>query len=171
MTRRDFIMKWLLYALALLPIFILNQYVLPWFPIFGMVPTLLPVASVTLAVLEGPAGGAGFGLFVGILADALIPGLPGFSTLIFPLLGLGAGAAARYGIHQSYPGCLICASGALIVIGAFRVVYYSLHAYAAVWELVGVAVPEILLSLIFTPLIYGIFRWVHRRVPQASSVL
>lgn len=171
MTRRDFIIKWLLYVLALLPVFILNQYILPWFPIFGIVPTLLPVASVTLAVLEGPAGGAGFGLFVGILADALIPGLPGWSTLLFPLLGLGAGAAARYGIHQNYPGCLICSTGALILIGLGRVIYYLLCAYGSVWELLGVAVPEILLSLVFTPLIYGIFLWVHRRVPQASSVL
>lgn len=171
MTRRDFLIKWLLYALALLPVLILDLYILPWFPIFGIVPTLLPVAAITLAVLEGPAGGAGFGLFVGILADALIPGPSGLATLVIPLLGLGAGIAARYGIHQNFTGCLLCSAGALILIDLGRVVFYFLRAYAPVWELLAVAVPEILISLIFTPLIYGLFLWVHRRVPQASSVL
>jgi len=37
MTRRDFILKWLWYATALAPILILNLYLLPRFPIFGII--------------------------------------------------------------------------------------------------------------------------------------
>lgn len=168
MSQRDFILKWLLYALALLPILILEQYVLPWFPIFGIVPVLLPTAAIILAVLEGPVAGAGFGLFVGILIDALSPDLVGIMTLGLSLLGLAAGTAARYGVRQNMLGCLICSACALCVINFARIVYFLLRGIASLWPLLSVALPEIIISLVFLPLIYGIFLWVYRRVPQAS---
>lgn len=168
MTRRDHILKWLLYVLALLPILALDLYLLPWFPIFGTVPTLLPVAAVTVAVLEGPMAGAGFGLLLGVLSDALIPGLPGAMTLGLSLLGMAAGAAARYGVRQNLVGCLICAAGALVSIDLVRTVSWLLRGKASLPALLAVALPEIFWSLVFTPLIYGIFLWVARRVPRAS---
>lgn len=171
MTQRDFIIKWLLYALALLPVLALNLYILPWFPIFGIIPALLPVAAITVAVLEGPVAGAGFGLFVGILSDALIPGLPGAMTIGLSLLGMGAGATARYGLRQNLLGCLICSAGALVVIDLIRILASLLRAKASLLQLLAVVVPEIFWSLVFLPLIYGIFLWVYHRVPQASSVL
>lgn len=168
MTRRDHILKWLLYALALLPILVLDLYVLPWFPIFGTVPTLLPVAAITVAVLEGPAAGAGFGLFVGILSDAFIPGVPGAMTFLLSLLGMAAGAAARYGVRQDLLGCLLCSAGTLAVIDLIRVTAFLLRGRASLLELLAVALPEIFWSLVFLPLIYGIFLWVFHRVPRAS---
>lgn len=168
MTRRELILKWLLYVLAFLPILALNLYVLPWFPLFGTIPMLLPVSAITVAVLEGPAAGAGFGLFVGILSDALIPGLPGSMTLGLSLLGLGAGAAARYGVRQNLLGCLLCSAGALAILDLVRVGYSLLRGRASLTELLAVALPEIFWSLVFLPLIYGIFLWVFRRVPRAG---
>jgi len=168
MTRRDFILKWLLYALALLPVLLLQLYIFPRLPIFGIIPALFPLAAATVAVLEGPTGGAGFGLFVGILSDALIPGIPGTMTLALTLLGICAGTAARYGIHQNIIGCLICSSGALVVINGLRVIYSLLRGRAPLLELLVVAIPEIIISLIFLPVIYGIFLWVFHRVPKAT---
>lgn len=170
MTRRDLILKWLLYALGLLPIFALDLYVLPQFPIFGIIPTLLPVAAITVATLEGPVAGAGFGLFVGILSDALIPGTPGSMTVGLAFLGLCAGAAARYGVRQNMLGCLICSSGALALIALIRIFSHLLQGKAGLWPLLAVAVPEIFLSLIFLPLIYGIFYWIYQRVPKPSLI-
>lgn len=171
MTRSDHIIKWVMYTLALLPILVLGLYLLPWFPIFGTIPTLLPVAAVTVAVLEGPSAGAGFGLFVGILSDALIPGLPGSMTLGLSLLGMGAGATARYGVRQDLIGCLLCSAGALAVIDLVRAAAFLLQRRAAPLELLQVALPELLWSLAFTLPIYGIFRWVHRRVPKPSLLM
>ena len=168
MTRSDHIIKWLMYTLALLPILVLGLYLLPWFPIFGTIPSLLPVAAITVAVLEGPAAGAGFGLFVGILSDALIPGFPGAMTLGLSLLGAMAGTAARYGLRQNLLGCLICSAGTLTVINLIRSAAFFLRGKAAPLDLLAVALPEILWSLVVTPLIYAIFRWVARRVPRAS---
>ena len=168
MTRRDFLIKWLVYVLALLPILVLDLFFLPWFPIFGTIPTLLPVAAVTVAVLEGPAAGAGFGLYVGVLSDLFIPGLPGTMTFGLALLGMGAGAAARYGVRQNLLGCLLCSAGALAVIDLVRIAAALLQGKAALSALLMVALPEIFWSLVFLPLIYGIFLWVFHRVPRAS---
>ena len=66
MTRQDFILKWLFYALSLLPVWWLDVFVLNRFTVLGVSPRLLPVAAITVAVLEGTVGGAGFGLAVGL---------------------------------------------------------------------------------------------------------
>ena len=71
MTRQDFILKWLFYALALLPVWWMDTFVLGRFPVLGVAPMLLPVAAVAVAVLEGALAGAGFGLAVGVLCDAV----------------------------------------------------------------------------------------------------
>ncbi len=172
MTQRDFILKWLLYALALLPIFILDLYILPWFPIFGIIPTLFPLAAVAVAVLEGPIGGAGFALFIGILSDAFIPfGLPGASTILLTLVGFGVGTLVRYGVRQNFIGCLLCCSSTLGLLALIRIFFSLLAGKGSLLSLFSVAIPEVIISLVFTPLIYGIFLWVFRRVPQVSSVL
>lgn len=168
MTRRDFMIKWLMYALGLLPIFLLDLYVLPWFPILGTIPALLPVAAITVAVLEGPVAGGGFGLFVGILSDAFIPGLPGAMTLGLTLLSIAAGAAARYGVRQDLAGSLLCSLGALICINLVRIARGLFSGQAALPALLAVAGQEVFWSLVFTPFIYIIFRWVSQRVPQAT---
>ena len=168
MARHDFLIKWLVYALALLPVLILGLFILPQIPIFGTVPALLPVAAITVAVLEGPVGGAGFGLFVGILADALIPGVPGTMTFALSLLGACSGAAARYGVQQNLVGCLICSGGSLLLINLVRVIFLFLQGTASLGPLLLTALGEIFWSLVFLPLIYGIFLWVFQRVPKAT---
>ena len=168
MTRQDFFIKWLIYALALLPVLVLALFILPQIPIFGTIPALLPVAAITVAVLEGPMGGAGFGLFVGILADALIPGIPGAMTFALSFLGGAAGTAARYGVHQNLIGCLICSGSSLILINLIRVVFLFLRNTAPLGSLLLTAVGEIFWSLVFLPLIYGLFLWVFHRVPKAT---
>ena len=58
MTRQDLIHKWAVYALALLPVWLLDSCILPRFPLFGITPMLLPLALTAVAVLEGSGAGA-----------------------------------------------------------------------------------------------------------------
>ena len=67
MTRQDLIHKWAVYALALLPVWLLDSCILPRFPLFGVTPMLLPLALTAVAVLEGSGAGGGFGLAVGLV--------------------------------------------------------------------------------------------------------
>ena len=59
MTRRDQIHKWFVYALGLLPVWILDEFILTRIPLLGVVPMLLPIAVVAVAVQEGALAGAG----------------------------------------------------------------------------------------------------------------
>ena len=113
MTQRDFLTKWLIYGLALLPVWFLEVYVLSRVHLFGVSPTLLPLAAITVAVLEGGAPGAGFGLAVGVICDAVY-GTNGAMTLSLTLLGAAAGITAQYLVRQNLVGSIICsAAGSL----------------------------------------------------------
>ena len=164
MTRRDLFHKWLIYALGLLPVWLLDAYLLPRYPLFGVTPMLLPLAVAAVAVSEGAYAGTGFGMAVGLLWELAYPG--GFGGLVFftALLGTATGAAAQYALSQTLPGCLLCSAGALGLLDALRVAGGLLNGRAGLPELLQVAVPEFCLSLAWTPLIYLLFRTVYRRV-------
>lgn len=168
MTRRDFITKWFIFALALLPIWFLECYVFDRLRIFGVTPMMLPMAAVAVAVLEGGMAGGGFGLAVGILCDALYHGTGGAMTLALCALGVAAGFAAQYLVRQNLVGCLLCSAGALALIDGFRVLWRLFGGVAALPALLRVAVPEVLVSLAFVFPIYGIFLWVHNRTQFAT---
>lgn len=167
MTRRDFFIKWLVYAVALLPVWFLEVYVLNRISFFGVSPMLLPLAAVSVAVLEGAEPGAVFGLAVGVLCDAIY-GSAGSMTLSIALLGAAAGIAAQYLVRQNLVGCLLCSAGALFFIDLFRVGRRLILHVAPLPVLLGVAVPEFFLSLAFVPLVYAIFRWVYNRTQFAT---
>ena len=169
MTTKDFTIKWLAYALALLPVWFLNAFLLPKFPLMGVIPMLLPLCAVAVATRGGATAGAGFGLAVGILYDAItLEGIPGAMTFLMALLGLGAGLLAQYALRQDLIGCLICSALALGAIDAMRMGIRLLNNAAPLEAMALVAGKEILWSLCFVPFIYLLFRWVFRRVPKAT---
>ena len=165
MTNRDFAIKWLAYGLALLPVWFLQAF-LP-LRALGVRPVLLPLAAMAVATLEGPSAGAGFGLAAGALFDAAVPGeLPGSMTLLFSLLGFGAGTLTRYGLRQDLSGCALCSLAALAVMDAFRLLVRLFRAVPPA-PMALLAGREILWSLCFVIPVYLLFRWVFDRVPKA----
>lgn len=168
MTTKDFTIKWLAYTLALLPIWFLEDFFLSRYPLWGVKPMLLPLCAIAVATLEGATAGAGFGLFVGMLFDAMVPAVPGTMILVTALLGLGAGLLAQYVLRQDLVGCFLCSVLALLAIDALRIGFRLLSAAAPLGAMLTVAGREILWSLCFVPLVYLVFRWVFRRVPKAT---
>ena len=165
MTRRDLIHKWLVYTLGLLPVWVLDAYILPRYPLFGAaVPMLLPLAAAAVAVLEGAYAGTGFGMAVGLLWELAYPG--GFGGLVFylALAGMVMGVMSQYALSQSFLGCLICSAGVLGVLDGLRVARMLFINAAGLSDLLQVAIPEFLWSLAWTPLVWLIFRAVYDRV-------
>ena len=164
MTRRDLIHKWLVYALGLLPLWLLDDYILPRYPLFGVTPMLLPVAAAAVAVLEGAYAGAGFGLAVGLLWELSYPG--GFGGLVFgmALAGMATGAVSQYALSQSFLSCLLCSAGVLGVLDGLRILRILFLQAETLDVLLQIAVPEVVLSLCWTPVVYWIFRRIYRRV-------
>lgn len=167
MTTRDFVIKWLVYGIALLPVWFAQCFLLSSYPLFGVKPMLLPLCAMAVATLEGPVGGAGFGLFAGMVFDASVSGPPGVMILLTALLGYGAGTVTRYILRQDLSGCFLCSVAALVIMDLLRVLLGLFYHYPlpAMLELAG---KEILWSLCFTPLIFLLFRWVFVRVPKAT---
>ena len=164
MTRQALFHKWFLYALALFPVGLLDACILSRYPLFGVRPMLLPLAVVAVAVLEGSHAGAGFGLGVGLLWALAYSSGKGMMVIGLTLVGLLTGAAAQYALSQSFLGCLLCSAGALAAIDLWRIAV-RLFVRSAGWtSMLRVAVPEILWSLAWTPLVYLIFHAVYRRV-------
>ena len=168
MTRQDFFIKWGVYALALLPVWFCEVYILNRFPLFGVAPMLLPLAAIAVAVLEGTVAGAGFGLGVGILCDAVYFNPDGAMTLGLCLLGFGAGALAQYVLRQNLLGCLLCSLAALAFIDAGRIAARLLTGQAGLPAMLSVAGREILWSMVFVFPVYALFLWVFRRVPKKT---
>lgn len=164
MTRRDLIHKWLIYGLGLLPVWLLDAYILPRFPLFGIIPMLLPLAAASVAVLEGAYAGTGFGMAVGLLWETAYPG--GFGGLVFAmaLAGMAMGALSQYALSQSFPGCLICSAGVLAALDTLRIARGLLVHAAPLSSLLRTAVPEFFLSLAWCPLVWLLFRAIYRRV-------
>lgn len=164
MTRRDFIHKWLVYALGLLPVWLLDAYILPRYPLYGASPMLLPLAAAAVAVLEGAYSGTGFGLGVGLLWELAYPG--GFGGLVFflALAGMAMGAVSQYALSQSFIGCLICAAGTVGLLELLRVARGLLTNAAPLSALLEAAAPEFLWSVAWTPLVWLLFRAVYRKV-------
>lgn len=164
MTRRDLFHKWFVYALGLLPVWMLDAYILPRYPLFGVSPMLLPLAAAAVAVLEGAYAGTGFGLAMGLLWELAYPG--GFGGLVFYLAvaGMLMGAVSQYALSQSYPGCLICAAGVLGTLDLLRVARGLLVDAAGLPGLLQVAVPEFFWSLVWSPLVWLLFRAIYNRV-------
>lgn len=164
MTRRDFIHKWLVYALGLLPVWLLDAYILPRYPLYGASPMLLPLAAAAVAVLEGACSGTGFGLGVGLLWELAYPG--GFGGLVFflALAGMVMGAVSQYALSQSFIGCLICAAGTVGLLELLRVARGLLTNAAPLSALLQAAAPELLWSLAWTPAVWLLFRTVYRKV-------
>ena len=113
MTTRDQIHKWFFYALGLFLVWVLDAQILNRLPVLGTIPMLLPLAVVSVAVLEGAYAGAGFGLAVGLLWELAYPG--GFGGLVFgmALAGMITGAVSQYALSQSFLSCLLCSAGVL----------------------------------------------------------
>lgn len=168
MTTKDFLIKWLAYALALLPVWFLQEFLLSRYPLWGVKPMLLPLCAVAVATLEGSLGGAGFGLGVGLLFDAFSASVPGISILLMTLLGLGAGLLAQYVLRQDLIGCFLCSVLALSALDLLRIWGHLLAQAAPLSPMLELAGREILWSLCFVPPVYLLFRWVFHRVPKAT---
>ncbi len=165
MTRRDLIHKWLAYALGLLPVWLLDAYILPRVPLWGtVVPMLLPLAAAAVAVLEGAYAGTGFGMAVGLLWELAYPGGFGGQVFFLALAGMAMGAVSQYALSQSFPGCLICSAGVLGLLDILRVGRMLFINGADLPDLLQVAIPEFCWSLAWTPLVWLLFRSVYNRV-------
>lgn len=164
MTRQDQIFKWFIYALGLLPIWLLDAFLLGRYPVFSTKPLLLPLAVAAVAVMEGSFAGAGFGLGVGLLWSVSYAGNHTGMVLFLVLAGMWVGLTAQYALTQGFLGYLLCSAGTLGALEGLHILWGLFTQTAPLTVLLEVAGRELLCSLVWTPLVYLIFRAVFARV-------
>lgn len=164
MTRQAWLQKWATYALALLGIWLLDAYVLSRFPVFSVTPILLPVAAAAAGVLEGVYGGAGFGLAAGLLWATAYPGSVGIRVLLLTVIGMLTGALAQYALAQTLTGCLLCSAATLAVIESVYIAEELFFLRTTLWSALRSALPQLVWTLCWVPVVYGVFRRVFLRV-------
>ncbi|MBE6973096.1 MAG: rod shape-determining protein MreD [Ruminococcaceae bacterium] len=163
MTRQDWLRKWFSYALALLPVWWLDAYILSRWPVFGVTPVLLPVAVTAVSVLEGVSGGAGFGFCAGLLW-ATYPGGYGSRVLLLTVMGMFTGALAQYALAQTLMGCVFSSAAVLAALELIRVAQELFFLRSQLLPALSSAIPQLLWTLCWVPVVYGIFFRVFTRV-------
>lgn len=138
--------------------FLLEAWVLVWFPLWGVRPRLLPALAGLVGAEEGPAWGAACGLLGGVLST-----LAGVSPFQMALLTL-AGGLSGVVFHQtaSFWGKWLANLGILTGMEALLVLGHAL-AGAGLLAPLAIAGPELLLAGAGFPVVYLLTR---RRRPR-----
>lgn len=163
MQVRSWFSKWGLYGLALLLVYLAQVLVTDRVLLFGVRPDLIPVAIVAVAILEGAAGGAGFGLAAGLFYMAAFYNAGILAIVLFPLAGLLVGMMAEHVLQNNFLSCFACTLAFFLFLELWRVVPHFL-ADAPLGALLRIALPELLYSLLCAIPVYVLFRAVRRKV-------
>ena len=165
MTRALTIQKWMTYTVVgLLPLWLLDAYILSRYPVFGLTPQLLPLAVVCVSILEGAYAGTGFGMGVGLLWTLTYPGNVNLRILLLALVGMAIGALAQYALRQSFVGYLLCSFVLLAGLNGLTVLQERMLQHGAFAALVEVAIGDTVLTLLWSPLVYWLFHKIFRKV-------
>lgn len=160
--KRPTVWKWLFYGAALLPLCLLDGLVFGRIAFWGAKPFLLPFAVSLVAIWEGAVAGAVYGIYVGYLASLLGHGVHTSFLFLFSLLGFLVGSVLHN--NAGFLSCLLLSMTALFGLCLVRMVFHTVWDEASFFSLFRITGPELLWSFLFFPLVYGLYRWVSRRV-------
>ena len=151
MTRRDIMIKWTAYLLALALVAVVNYYVLGPLPI--SMPLLLPILAVAGGTLEGAPFGAVYGGACGAVMSGL--GYLGPGCIIsLSAIGWVVGLATQYLLRRDVWGHLICSVITALAWELWTVGVRLISHTAPLEVLLRVAVPELLWTLALTLPVY-----------------
>lgn len=145
--------KLLWYALYLFLALVAQNMVLTNLRLAGVCPFILPAAAVAVGMFEGSGRGALFGLLMGIFADyAFVESTVGF-TLMFPLLGFGAGFIAQFFINRRFMAYMLAAAGGLLAVALLQMLRVAVAEGFAL-PMLGTVVLQTLWSLPIAAVLY-----------------
>jgi hypothetical protein len=161
MNQRDMFFKWLYYAGAVLLLVLVQSLVLNRISVWAVHPFLPPVIAGIMAMLEGPAEGAVFGL----LCDLTMPGvIPCFYTLAFLAAALPAAMIAKRLLSQGFLCAVLCAALALVITDLLHTVLLTFRQGVELSAALSLTGRELAVTVVLSPLVYLLLRSVHNRI-------
>ena len=162
--KRDLVVKWAIYVAAAIVFSVVETRLMPHIRVFGVSPGFGAALTVAVAMYEGAASGAVFGLVCGALEYLS----PGNSELIYMLVymlgGYAAGAMCSYMFNRSivtaFLGVFVLNTVAVLLYFVFMI---ALPRHAGLSALATAGVAEILMSTAVTPVVYLPVKAVARR--------
>ena len=127
-------------GLFLMIFFALQSCVFPFIPFLSAAPNLVLILTFSYGFIYGSRAGLIYGFMAGLLLDLFYSGAFGFFSLFFMWIGFMNGRLSRY----------------------YR--NYSRRKTDLLFYLGDIVVPEIIITLLFTLLIYRFFLWYNRKL-------
>ena len=126
--------------------------------VFGARPLLLIPIVVSIAMFEGPVGGAAAGIAGGLLWDLYADRLFGFSALFLMAICCACGLLVRLLIRNNLLSAMLLFSGALLTQGLMDWFFnYVLWMKEDPLYMLGrMLLPDMAYTLVVSPLLYGL---------------
>lgn len=156
--------KWTAYGLLLIGISIFQSLPFGIPAVFGVRPTLMIPAVVCIAMFEGAMGGAAAGVAGGLLWDLFADRLFGFSAFWLLFICCFCGLLSQLLIRNNLISSMLMVVSALCIYGILDWFFNTILAGGSepLLELLFYTLPNVLYSLLITPLIY----WMVSRVAR-----
>ena len=156
----------LLNLLVLVAAFALQSSILPFIPFLSATPNLILIFTFAYAFIYGQRDGMLYGLAAGLLMDLFHSGAFGFFTLFFVWIGFLNGALSKYYYESDITlPLLLCTINEFLYnfyIYVFRFVIRGKFDFPFYFR--NIVFPEIIISLLFTLVIYRFFLWYNRKL-------
>lgn len=128
-------------------------------------PELVVLAAISAGLLNGPRGGAAWGVFGGLLLDLTSAGPLGASAFPLGLVGFLSGFGDTGALRSNRLLPLQAGFVGTVVFGLLRMLLLLLSGWGFNWivAIYEVVLPAALVSLPFVPVVYGLLYWLRRR--------
>lgn len=153
--QRMSLLKWLLYALVLLVLSVLQDVILSRMDIFGATTDLVPCAILLICVLQGTETGCVFGLVAAAMYQ--FSGMaPGYHVIVLlPALGILAAMLRQSYLRKGFSSDVLCAGVAVLLYELILFVICLVFSQTAAVR-IGRFLLTGVLSLLLIPVLYPI---------------
>jgi len=156
--------RWLFYGLAAGLCLLVQSLVLNRLRVWGIHPFLPPVLAAAAAAQEDRQEALCAGAVFGLICDLIMsPVIPCFYILTFAATAFLAGWIAKHMIVPGFFCAVVCSLLALLVNGLFHTLFLTYRGISDLPAAVAITGGELLLTLPLIPLVYLLFRPIHRR--------
>jgi len=151
--------------------FSLQICIFPFIPFLYAAPNLLIILTFTYGFSLGVEEGMLYGVICGILMDLYFSGPFGFFTLLFLWIGFVNGKLTAY-FYEEYIFLpfIVCTISEImynVFIYIFR--FFIREKYDVLNYLKNIVIPEVIITLIFTLLLYRFLLWYNKKLRVLDS--
>ena len=146
------------YAVYMMLVMLLQSLLFSKISIFGAKGFIIPAAAVAAGIYLGGVRGAVFGIFLGLFTDMAFPETTVLFTVLFPMIGFGAGFASEFYINKSFFAFMIFSTAAILLTGLVQLAAALISGGTEIVAGLVTVLLQTLLSILPVMLLYLPFR-------------